>query len=135
MQGHANCLSRVGCEPHERPINLDTPFGLSGIRGKLLAGDAGKFSTGPARVDKQIVKFCECLNAPLDGAFETICRIGTRKVYGSLDGRKDILGSVLGLPSKRSDMFVVPLSVCDVPGDFCSTHDLAVVTGETVSEM
>ena len=119
VQRDTNRLSRIRCEPHRRPINLDAPFGPSGIGRKLLAGDAGKRSAGPVRVDKQIVKFGECLDAPLDGAFKTLGRIGTRKIYGSLDRRQDILGSMLGLPGERSDMFVVALSVRDVPGRSC----------------
>jgi len=98
---------------------LNTPFVPSGIGGKLLACDAGKRGAGPVRVDKQIVKFGECLDAPLDRAFKTLGRIGTRKIYGSLDGRQDILGSMLGFPGERGDMFVVALSVRDVPGRSC----------------
>jgi hypothetical protein len=53
----------------------------------------------------------EGLNAPFDGAFKTIGRISMRKIRSGLDGRQDILGSVLGFTSESSNILVVPLSL------------------------
>jgi hypothetical protein len=55
---------------------------------------------------------------PLNGMSKTIGRIGTRNIYGGLDGCEDVLGSVLSLPSKGGDVLLVALSICDVSGDF-----------------
>jgi hypothetical protein len=63
------------------------------------------------RLDEQIVEFGQCLNAPLDGAFKPIGRIGSPKIYGGLDSGEDILGSVYGFASESGDVLVVPLSL------------------------
>ena len=63
------------------------------------------------------MEFGERLNAPLNGTFKTIGRIGMRKMYRGLDGCEDVLGSMLGFPSKSGDVLLVALSIRDVPGD------------------
>ena len=60
----------------------------------------------------------EGLNAPFNSAFKSIGRVGMRKIYGGPDGCQDVLGAVLGFASEKGNTVVVPLSLCDVPGDF-----------------
>ena len=58
------------------------------------------------------------LNAPFNGSFKTIRRIGARKIHGGLDGGEDILSSMLCFPSEGDDVLVVLSSHRDVSGDF-----------------
>ena len=66
------------------------------------------------------------LNATFNRTFESLNRFGSRKIYGRLNSCKDILGSVLGFPSKHSDVLVVALSLRDVSGDFRRSYNLAL---------
>jgi len=61
---------------------------------------------------------CKRLNAPANCTFETIGRVGIRKVYDGLNGCKDVLGSVLSFPCEFGDTLVGALSIRNVPGDF-----------------
>jgi hypothetical protein len=64
------------------------------------------------------VDISECLDAPFNGSSKTIGCIRMRKIYDGLDGRQDVLGSVLGFPSEDVDVLIVTLSLSDIPGDF-----------------
>jgi hypothetical protein len=92
-----------------RAVNLRTRLAAPEVRGKLLSHNAGQLGSIPARLDEQRVHIGKRLDAPFDGSFKTVGRVGMRKIYGRLDSCKDILGSVLGFPSKHNDVLVVTL--------------------------
>ena len=90
-----------------------------------MGDNARQFSSSPTRVNEQTVDICECLNAPFNGLFKTIGRIGMRKIYGGLNDCEDILGPVLSFPSKSGNVLVLLLSLRDVPRDLRCPYNLA----------
>jgi hypothetical protein len=54
----------------------------------------------------------------LDGMLEAVGRVGLREMHRRLNGRQNILGAVLGLAGKNSDLRLVTLLLGYVPRDF-----------------
>src|ERR1700733_103428 len=65
-------------------------------------------------------------NASFDRLLQPFRRIGLRKLDGGEHVPKQVLASVLSLPSKSGDLLLSPLLLADVPCDLRRSNDLAL---------
>src|ERR1700688_943756 len=69
---------------------------------------------------------CERLDAALDCFFETIGRVGLRKLHSCLNSRQHVFGTVLRLARQNRNLRLTALALGYVAGDLRCTNDLTL---------